>query len=95
LYVATLVVDALASEGLPGTTLGPVDPSGVLVARAASRSVLGHTNEMTFEAQHLIAQDGGLHHTDRDGVNRRLRRRLHRRGGGYVVPLELAAARPA
>ena len=94
LYVATLVVDALASEGLAGTTLGPVDPSGVLVARTASRSVLGHMNEMTFEAQHLIAQEGGLRHTDLDGVNRRLRRGLHRRGGDYVVPLELAAARP-
>ena len=36
LYVATLVVDALASEGLAGTTLGPVDPSGVLVATVSS-----------------------------------------------------------
>jgi len=52
-------------------------------------------NAMMFEAQHLIAQEGGLHHTDLDGVNRRLRRGLHRRGGDYVVPLELAAARPA
>ncbi len=95
LYVATLVVDALASEGLAGTTLGSVDPSGVLVARTASRSVLGHMNEMMFEAQHLIAQEGGLRHTDLDSVNRRLRRGLHRRGGDYVVPLELAAARPA
>jgi len=95
LYVATLVVDGLASEGLAGTTLGPVDPSGVRVARTASRSVLGHLNEMTFEAQHLIAPAGGLRHTDLDGVNRRLRRGLHRRGGGYAAQLELAAARPA
>ena len=57
LYVATLVVDALASEGLPVTTLGPVDPSGVLVARTASRSVLGHMNAMTLETQQLIAQE--------------------------------------
>jgi len=95
LYVATLVVDGLASEGLAGTTLGPVDPSGVRVARTASRSVLGHLNEMTFEAQHLIAPAGGLRHTDLDCVNRRLRRGLHRRGGGYAAQLELAAARPA
>jgi hypothetical protein len=94
-YVATLVVDALASEGLPGTTLGPLDPSGVWVARTASRSVLGHMNEMTFEAQHLIARDGGLRHTDLDGLNRRLRRGLHRRGSDYVVPRELAARRTA
>lgn len=95
LYVATLVVDALASEGLAGTVLGPTDPSGVQVAKTASRSVLGHMNEMMFEAQHLIAYDGGLQRTDLDGVNRRLRRGLHGRGGDYVVPLELAAARAA
>lgn len=28
LYVATLVVDALTSEGLDGTVLGPTDPTG-------------------------------------------------------------------
>jgi hypothetical protein len=94
-YVATLIVDALASEGLARTTLGPADPSGVRVAKTASRSVLGHTNEMTFEAQHLVARYGGLRHTDLDGLNRRLRRGLNRRGGGYVVPLELAAKRSA
>jgi hypothetical protein len=92
-YVATLVVDALALEGLAGSTLGLADPSGVRVAKTASRSVLGHMKEMTFEAQLLIAQDGGLRHADLDGLNRRLRRGLHRRGGDYVVPLELAAAR--
>ena len=94
-YVATLVLDALSSEGLAGTTLGPADPSGVRVAKTASRSVLGHMNEMAFEARHLIAQDGGLRHADLDGVKRRLRLGLHRRGGDYVVPLELAATRSA
>jgi hypothetical protein len=52
-------------------------------------------NEITFEAQHLIAHSGGLQYTDLDSVNRRLRRGLHGRGGEYVVPLELAAARSA
>jgi hypothetical protein len=94
-YVATLVVDALASEGLAGSVLGPTDPSSVQVAKTASRSVLGHMNEITFEAQHLIAQNGGLQYTDLDSANRQLRRGLHARGGEYVVPLELAAARPA
>ena len=59
LYAATLVVDALTSEGLAGTALGPTDPSDVRVAKTASRSVLGHMNEMTFEAQHLIGHAGG------------------------------------
>lgn len=92
-FVAGLVVDALASEGLAGTALGPTDPGGLRVARTVSRSVLGHVTEMTFEAQHLIAHGGGLSHADLDGVNRWLRRGLHGRDGGYVVPLELAAAR--
>ena len=59
-FLATLVVDALASEGVAGTVLGPTDPSGVQIAKTASRSMLGHINEMTFEAQHLIAYAGGL-----------------------------------
>jgi hypothetical protein len=93
LYVATLVIDALASEGLAGTVLGPTDPSNLQVAKTASRRMLGQMNEMTFEAQHLIAYVGGLQHADLHDVNRRLRRGLHGRGGDYVVPLELAAAR--
>jgi uncharacterized protein DUF6933 len=93
LYVATLVVDALASEGLAGTALGPTDPAGVRVAKTASRSVLGHLNEMAFEVEHTIAASGGLQLADVAEVNRRLRRGLHGRDGDYVVPLELAAAR--
>lgn len=93
LYAATLVVDALASEGLAGTVLGPTDPSSVRVAKTASRRVLGHMNEMAFEVEHLVASSGGLALTDVDDVNRRLRRHLRGRDGDYVVPLELAAAR--
>jgi hypothetical protein len=93
LYVATLVVDALVSEGLASAALGPTDPADLQVAKTVSRSVLGHMNETTFEAQHLIAQDGGLEHADLDRVNRRLRRQLHGCGGDYVVPIELAATR--
>jgi hypothetical protein len=95
LYVATLVVDALTSEGLAGTALGPTDPAGVRLAKTASRSVLGHLNEMAFEVEHFVAYSGGLALTDVADVNRRLRRHLRGRDGGYVVPLELAAARCA
>jgi exopolysaccharide biosynthesis protein len=84
-----LVVDAL------GSVLGLTDPSEVRIAKTASRSVVGHMNEITVKAQHLIAHSGGLQHTDLDTVNRRLRRGLHARGGEYVVPLELATARSA
>ncbi len=92
LYVATLVVDALAGEALAGTALGPTDRS-VRIAKTASRSVLGHMNEIAFEAQHLIGYAGGLQLADLDDVNRRLRRHLRGRGREYIVPLELAAAR--
>lgn len=93
LYAATLVVDALAFEGLAGSALGPTNPSGVRVAKTASRSVLGHMNELASEAEHFIARSGGLGLADVDAVNRRLRRGLHGRDGDYFVPLELAAAR--
>jgi hypothetical protein len=93
LYVATLVVDALASERLAGTALGPTDAAGVRVAKTASRSVLGHLNEMALEVDHAIAASGGMRLADVAEVNRRLRRGLHGRDGDYVVPLELAAAR--
>ena len=94
-YVATRVVDALVSEGLPGTALGPTDPAGLHVAKTASRSVLGHMTEMAFDAQYLIDSGGGLGTADIDDVNRQLRRHLRGRGGDYVVPLELASERSA
>jgi protein involved in polysaccharide export with SLBB domain len=77
----------------PGTALGPTDPASVRVAKTASRSVLGHLNEMALEVEHAIAASGGLRLADVAEVNRRLRRGLHGRDGDYVVPLELAAAR--
>ena len=84
LHVATLVVDALASERLARTVLGPTDPSSVRVAKTASRRVLGHMNEMAFEVERRVAGSGGLQFTDVDDVNRRLRRHLRGRDGEYV-----------
>lgn len=94
-YFATRVVDALASEGLAGTALGPTDPSEVRVAKTASRSVLGHMNEMVSEAAHYIAYDGGLEAADTTDINRRLRRTPRRRDGTYVWSMDLTAARLA
>lgn len=95
LYAATLVVDALASEGLPGSALGPTDPARVRVAKTASRSMLGHLNQMALEIEHAVASSGGLQRVDIAEVNRSLRRGLHGRDGRYVVPIELATARSA
>jgi hypothetical protein len=94
-YVATRVVDALTSEGLTGTALGPTDPAGLHIAKTASRSVLGHMTEMAFDVQYLIDSGGGLRVADINDVNRQLRRHLRGRGGDYVVPLELATKRSA
>lgn len=95
LYAATLVVDALTAEGLPGSALGPTDPANVRVARTTSRSLLGYLNQMALEIEHAVASSGGLQRISEAQVNRDLRRRLHGRDGRYVVPIELAAARAA
>ena len=95
LYVATLVVDALTWEGLPGSALGSTDPAGVRAAKTASRSMLGHLNQMALEIEHAVASAGGLERIDVAAVNQRLRRGLRGRDGRYVVPIELAAARSA
>jgi hypothetical protein len=93
LYAATLVLDALTSEGLPGAALGPTDPASVRVAKTTSRSLVGHLNQMALEIEHAVASSGGLERVDAAQVNRHLRRRLRGRDGRYVVPIELAAAR--
>ena len=67
------MVYVLASGGLAGASLGPPDPSGGGSPKTASRSVLGHMNEMTPEAKHVIACDDGLQYADLDAVNRRPR----------------------
>jgi hypothetical protein len=95
LYAATLVLDALTAEGLPGSALGPTDPANVRVARTTSRSLLGHLNQTALEIEHAVASSGGLERIDVPELNRRLRRGLHGRDGRYVVPIELAAARSA
>lgn len=95
IYAATLVVDALTSEGMSGAALGPTDPASVRVAKTTSRSMLGHLNQMALEIEHAVASGGGLQRVDIAEVNRSMRRGLHGRDGRYVVPIELAAARSA
>ena len=93
IYLATRIIDALASEGLPGGTLGPTDPSKLQVAKTASRSVLGHINEIILDAQYAIEDAGGLQHANLHVINHEIRTRLRGRDGNYVIPLELATER--
>ncbi|MBA3428480.1 MAG: hypothetical protein H0U07_07915 [Actinobacteria bacterium] len=92
-YVVSLVEEHLRSEDLALDTLGRLDPGGVRLAKTASRSILGVTNETAFHARYRIEAMGGI---DRSGavlLNRFLRQTLHNRGGAYVTPLDLVAQR--
>jgi hypothetical protein len=91
-FATALIADALAREELPAKTFGRLDGNDVHVARTASRSVLGHMNDMAFTCTYAVELAGGLARTDIADLNHRLRRGLHNRGG-YVVPVELAASR--
>ena len=88
-FFTGLVVDELAREGLPDDTFGALSPADVRVARTASRSVLGHMNDMAHLCEQAVAVDGGLDWVDVADLNRLLRRGLHNHDG-YIVPIEQA-----
>lgn len=83
-------VDAPTAEWIDGTDLGTIDPSELRVPKTVSWQLLGHTHEIIFEANSMIADDGGTQEADIDAVNRQLRRRLS--GHDYIRPVELATA---
>lgn len=91
--IVGLIEGALLEEGLPVDALGRLDPDDFVVAKTASRQVLGVMNEMAFECGWEIDSVGGLWKLDVDKLNHRLRRRLHTKDGAYRVPLELVLAR--
>lgn len=93
-YVSDAVATALADEGLPSDCLGLLDPTKVLIARTASRSVLGFMNDMAATSEHLAASAGGLRHVDVDDLNAFLRRTPYNRGG-YIRPIEAVRQRAA
>lgn len=87
------VEGALLEEGLPPDLLGRLDAREVVLAKTASRRVLGVMNEMAFTCAWRADQVGGFANLDVDELNHWLRRRLHSAGGDYREPLELALAR--
>jgi hypothetical protein len=91
-WPANVVLRELNAEGLPGHVLGDLSPP-VTLAKTASRQMLGFMNEMARFAEYAIADAGGLARCDVGNLNRDQRRMLHNRGGDYVRPVELAAAR--
>lgn len=80
--------DALRREQLPDDTFGSLDANDVVVAKTASRSMVGFMTQAAAESDWHIAMDGGLDHTDIDGLNHLLCRTLRNRDG-YHQPIEL------
>jgi len=91
-YIAGTVATALADESLAADCLGPIDPAQVLVARTASRSVLGVMNDMASMSERLAEQAGGITRLDVEDLNAFLRRTPYRRDG-YFRPVEAARQR--
>lgn len=92
LWLGNVVRRELHAEGLPGHVLGDFSPP-VVIAKTASRQMLGFMNEMARFAEYTIADAGGLARCHIEELNREQRRMLHSRGGDYVRPIELARLR--
>ena len=91
-FLSGVIATELRSEGLPPGILGPLDPENARLAKTASRSILGFMNDSAYHCEYAIEAHGGLNHCDTDGLNYRLRRTLHNRGG-YIQPMDLVAQR--
>jgi len=91
--VADLLTSALREEGLPIDVFGQIEPSECLLAKTASKRVLGVMNQMAFEIGWHADQIGGLASIDVAELNHHLRRSLHTKDGDYRIPLELVHER--
>ncbi|MDQ6747726.1 MAG: hypothetical protein M3010_06440 [Candidatus Dormibacteraeota bacterium] len=93
--IVRLVHTELVEEGLPPDTFGELDQGAVILARTASRVVLGHMNEMATYCEYFVRDAGGLGQCDIGSLNRGLRRELHltRQPPGHLVPIDAVHAR--
>ena len=89
-----MVEAALRSEELPADALGTLRPDELKVAKTASRSVLGFTNDMAVHIDYAAASAGGLDRCDAGAISRQLRRTPYNRGG-YLYPIDLVVERAA
>ena len=90
--VVNAIEAALDDEGLPRDTLGALDPEAVILARTASRSVLGFMNQMATDIEWQVARRGGLALADPRALNHYLQHTLRNRGD-YVHPIDLVRER--
>jgi hypothetical protein len=91
-YLVTAIQTELDRERLPLDTLGRLHPEDVVLARTASRNMLGFMNQMAIELRYCIARDGGLGPSDVHALNHQLQRTPRNRGE-YVLPIDLVTER--
>jgi hypothetical protein len=92
LWLGNVVRRELDAEGLPGHLLGDLSPA-VVLAKTASRQMLGFMHEMARFAEYAVADAGGLGRCNIEELNREQRRILHNRDGRYASPLDLIGER--
>lgn len=85
---------ALASEGLSEETFGHLDPDEVELAKTASRSVLGSMNDLAFQCEIRVLNEGGVHQVNVESLNRALRR-IPMGSLKYSFPIKAARAAQA
>ena len=84
---------ALYDERLPVEALGDLDGGAPVLARTASRRILGVMSEDAYMCEQVVASEGGLDSTELLDLNRRLRRNLHSVEGGFATSLEVVHKR--
>ena len=92
-YLIDAVVGALRAEGLPVDALGELDSHDVLLAKTASRRVLGFMNEVASHISYAVYEHRNVREVDVVALNAQLQRTLHNHGGRYATPLGLGAER--
>jgi hypothetical protein len=90
--VTGLIARELEREGLPAHTFGDLDPASVLLAKTASRVILGCMNDMAFTCEHGADRTGGLARLDVGDLNHALRRNILS-ARDYQRPIELTTRR--
>ncbi len=89
--MASAVRRELSTEGLPDNVLGNFT-APIVVAKIASRQLVGFMNEMARSTEYTIADVGGLARCDVGELNRKPRI-LHNRNGRYAAIWSLGEAR--
>lgn len=88
-FLAAAIETELSAENLPAEVLGSLDASDAVIAKTASRSVLGTMNEIALHISYAVAHRGGISAISAGEINHQLQRTLHQHGKGYATALDL------